>query len=124
MPFDYNKANGPNSKELRKNMTPEEKKLWYDFLKKLPFTINRQKMIGPYILDFYCHSARLAIELDGAQHYEPDGKAKDQVRDKFLVDNNIKVLRYTNIQIHENFEGICYDIKKNIEKRANAFKNS
>ena len=72
------------AQELRSNMTKEEKHLWYDFLKKIPQTVNRQKVVGNYILDFYCANAKIAIELDGAQHYEKEGKAKDQERDLFF----------------------------------------
>ena len=83
-----NSTNNPSStkfsQELRTNMTKEEKHLWYDFLKKLPQTVNRQKVVGNYILDFYCADAKIAIELDGSQHYEQDGKEKDLVRDEFI----------------------------------------
>ncbi len=117
MPFDYKKENTKNAKLLRKNMTAEEKQLWYKFLKALPYTINRQKTIGPYILDFYCHGALLAIELDGSQHYELEGERKDIARDEFLKKNNVTVLRYSNLQIRQNFEGVCLDIQRNIEER-------
>ena len=96
-------------------MTKEEKHLWYDFLKKLPQTVNRQKVVGKYILDFYCASAKIAIELDGAQHYEKEGKEKDKERDCFLNEQGITVLRYTNIDINSNFDGVCADILKQIE---------
>ncbi len=118
MPFDYNKGNTVIAKSLRKTMTPEEKKLWYMFMKKLPYTINRQKTIGAYIVDFYCHKANLVIEIDGAQHYNDKGREKDSVRDKFLSSLDIKVLRYTNFQLQKNFEGVCADILKNIEERS------
>ncbi len=117
MPYEYNKSNSRYARDLRKNMTPEEKKLWYDFLKALPYTINRQKMIGPYIVDFYCHQARLAIELDGVQHYECKAKEYDAKRDKFLETKGIKVMRYANAAVHENFDGVCLDIMRNIEER-------
>ena len=69
-----------NAKALRKNMTKEERHLWYDFLKTLPFTINRQKVIGMYIVDFYCAEAKLVIELDGSQHYSDGGQQTDKKR--------------------------------------------
>lgn len=72
----YNSALVPNSKTLRKNMTKEERRIWYDFLKNLPVTINRQKVIGEYIVDFYCASVKTVIEIDGLQHYEEKGKNK------------------------------------------------
>ncbi len=74
-----------NAQNLRKNMTKEERHLWYDFLKKLPVTINRQKVIGNYILDFYCAKSKIAIELDGSQHYSEEGKEYDAKRDSFLA---------------------------------------
>ena len=80
-------------------MTKEERHLWYDFLKIIPFTVNRQKVIGKYILDFYCAEAKIAIELDGAQHYESEAKKKDAERDNFLNKQGIEVLRYTNIDV-------------------------
>lgn len=99
-----------NSKKLRKNMTKEERHLWYDFLKNIPVTVNRQKVIGKYIIDFYIASAKLAIELDGSQHYETTGIEQDKERDKFLNDMEIKVLRYSNADINKNFKNVCLDI--------------
>ncbi len=93
-------------------MTKEEKHLWYDFLKKLPVTINRQKVIDRYIVDFYCAKANVVIELDGSQHYEEEAKEKDKVRDEYLSSMGIKVLRYTNLQINREFEAVCRDILK------------
>ena len=104
----------PNSQTLRKNMTKEERHLWYDFLKDLPVTINRQKVIGEYIVDFYCATAKLVIELDGSQHYEQSGKEQDKIRDEYLTSLGIKVLRYSNFDINKNFEGVCSDILQNI----------
>ena len=103
------------SKVLRHNMTTEEKRLWYDFLKKLPVTFHRQKVIGKYVVDFYCASKKLVIELDGFQHYEEDGVLKDAKRDAYLKDLGIHVLRYTNIDINKRFDEICVDILKNID---------
>ena len=73
-----------NSQQLRREMTKEEKHLWYDFLKIQPFTVNRQKIIGPYILDFYIGEVKLGIELDGSQHYEEKGQNADRLRDESL----------------------------------------
>jgi len=100
-----------NARRLRKNMTPEEKQLWYQFLKDLPVTIHRQRVIGPYIVDFYCASAKLIIELDGSQHYEEDQIKKDAVRDKYFNDRGYNVKRYYNRDIHYNFYAVCEDIK-------------
>ena len=110
----YNKTLKPFAQELRKSMTKEERHLWYDFLKKLPVTVNRQKVVGSYILDFYIASAKIAIELDGSQHYSADGRESDKERDEFLEDNGIKVLRYSNYDMNHNFEGVCRDIEKHL----------
>ena len=91
-------------------MTKEERHLWYDFLKGLPITVNRQKVIGPYIADFYCAQKKIVIELDGSQHYEAEGRTKDLERDDYFRENGIKVLRYSNLDVNKNFEGVCQDI--------------
>ena len=98
-------------------MTKEEKHLWYDFLKKLPQTVNRQKVIEKYIVDFYCADARLVIEVDGSQHFTEEGRLKDAKRDKNLNEKGYLVLRYSNNKIKTNFEGVCLDIKKHIDER-------
>ena len=115
-----NKKLTPNAKTLRKNMTKEERHLWYDFLKDLPVTINRQKVIGEYIVDFYCATAKLVIELDGSQHYEQSGKEQDKIRDEYLTSLGIKVLRYSNLDVNRNFEGVCSDILSNISTSSTA----
>ena len=100
------------AQQLRKQMTPEERHLWYDFLKDLPITINRQKVIGQYIADFYCASANLVIEIDGSQHYDPDEAAADTVRDNYLINLGLTVKRYSNNEINQEFENVCTDIYK------------
>ena len=100
-------------------MTDEEKHLWYDFLKKLPVTINRQKVFGRYILDFYCASAGLAIELDGSQHYSDEGKDGDKKRDAFLQSKGISVLRYSNADVNKRFDAVCRDILNHIKEKVN-----
>ncbi len=113
-----NELNNPKltklSQNLRKEMTREEKHLWYDYLQKLPVTINRQKVIGKYIADFYCASAKLVIELDGSQHYDEEGREADSIRDEYLNGLGINVVRYTNRQINDNFIGVCKDIERRI----------
>ena len=109
-----NSALTNNAKMLRKNMTKEERHLWYDFLKTLPFTVNRQKVIGKYIVDFYIASAKIVIELDGSQHYEEENIKHDIERDNYLSELNIKVLRYSNLDINKNFESVCQDILNNL----------
>ena len=103
-----------NSRLLRNGMTKEERHLWYDFLKNLPVTVNRQKVLGNYIVDFFCFSAKLAIELDGSQHYTESAAAKDKLRDEWLASEGIRVLRYSNYEINTNFEGVCADILRNL----------
>ena len=114
-----NQTNNPklrkNAQKLRREMTKEERRLWYDFLKKLPLTINRQKVIGHYIVDFYCASAKLVIELDGSQHYETEGAAADQERDHVLNQLGITVVRYSNSDISRNFDGVCADLLRRLE---------
>ncbi|MBG0770221.1 MAG: endonuclease domain-containing protein [Anaerolineaceae bacterium] len=98
------------AQQLRKEMTPEESHLWYDFLKQLPVTVNRQKVIGRYIVDFYCSSAKLVIELDGSQHYESEGIKDDKERDKYLYSLGLIIKRYSNDEINNDFEYVCKDI--------------
>ena len=109
-----NQTNNPGlklfSQKLRRDMTKEERHLWYDFLKSLPVTVNRQKVIGPYIVDFYIASAKLVIELDGSQHYEDAGSASDRERDSVLTAQGLRVLRYSNADINRSFDGVCEDI--------------
>ena len=106
-----------NARILRKNMTKQERKLWYDFLKHLPVTVKRQELIGRYIADFYIPSAHLAIELDGSQHFEKQGLAYDRSRDLFFTEQGIDVLRYPNNEIICNFPGVCEDILQQIKQR-------
>ena len=108
------------SRTLRKNMTKEERHLWYDFLKDQPIHFNRQKVIGNYIVDFYCTSAKIVIEVDGSQHYEEKGLKKDVERDNYLNSLGLKVLRYSNHDINTNFIGVCDDILKYISTSSTA----
>ncbi len=101
----------PLAQQLRKNMTKEERHLWYGFLKQLPITINRQKVIGRYIVDFYCAKTKLVIELDGSQHFDDVGKSKDFERDKYFDGLGITVKRYSNNEVNEDFEAVCNDIR-------------
>lgn len=98
---DYNKANIPLAKALRKNMTPWERKLWYDFLRTYPVRFQRQKAIGNYIVDFYCAKAGLVIELDGGGHYTPQQSEKDLIRTKKLESMKLRVFRICNLDIDQ-----------------------
>ena len=106
----HNKKLKTNSQKLRKNMTKEEKHLWYDFLKSLPVTFHRQKVIDRFIVDFYCASAMLIIELDGSQHYSDEISAADAERDLFLSELGYTVMRFSNLDIKKKFKGICQEI--------------
>ena len=103
----YKKENIPLAKTLRKNMTPWERKLWYEFLRDYPVRFQRQKAIGNYILDFYCAKARLALELDGGGHYTPEQARKDELRTNDLKSMNLTVARICNLDIDRNFCGVC-----------------
>lgn len=105
----------PFAQQLRTGMTREERHLWYDFLKTLPVTVNRQKVLGRYIVDFYCAAARLVIELDGSQHYEDTERADDLERDAWLREQGLSVLRFSNADVNRRFCGVCEEIMKHIE---------
>ena len=92
---------------LRKNMTKEERRLWYEFLRSYPVRFLRQKVIDNYIVDFYCHEARLIIELDGSQHYEENGLLKDKIRTEKIESRNLTVIRIPNNEVNLNFRGVC-----------------
>ena len=100
----------PAAQKLRKDMTKEERHLWYDFLKTLPVNVHRQKVIGPYIVDFYISKAKIVIELDGSQHYEPEYRQMDTARDEYLAASGLRVLRYSNADVRERFSATCTDI--------------
>ena len=110
----YNSKLISNAKRLRKEMTKEERHLWYDFLKQLPVTVHRQKTIGNYIVDFYIASHRIAIELDGSQHYETEHHKRDMQRDKYLADGGCTVLRYSNADINLRFRDVCDNILQHL----------
>ena len=96
-----------NAKVLRKNMTREERHLWYDFLRSYPIRFLRQKVIDNYIVDFYCHEARLIIELDGSQHYEDKGLLNDKIRTEKIESRELTVIRIPNNAVNQNFRGVC-----------------
>lgn len=95
------------AKKLRQNPTPQERKLWYEFLRSYPIRFRRQHPVGPYILDFYCHAAKLAIELDGGGHYEPKQMDYDARRDAYLRDSGIQILCFSNLEIQNHFSAVC-----------------
>ena len=105
------------ARELRKNQTKEEAKLWYQFLRKYPVRIHRQYVIGNYIADFYCHKARLVIELDGSQHYDPENMEKDRKRTQYMEKEGIYVMRISNRDVLEQFRAVCEFIDRTIKNR-------
>ena len=107
----------PFAQKLRKNMTKEERKLWYEYLRYYPYQFRRQVAFGNYILDFYCAAAKLAVELDGSQHYMPDGQQYDRYRTDYLNHLGIYVLRFSNTDVLENLRGVCQQIDMVIAQR-------
>lgn len=112
----------PYAQKLRKNMTKEERHIWYDFLKQLPIGVNRQKIIGKYIVDFYCASMKTVIEIDGSQHFTVDGICEsDYERDKYLSARGLTILRYSNYEINTQFDNVCQDILQRFNLCEKAF---
>ena len=103
----HNSALTNNATALRKNMTKEERHLWYDFLRTYPVRFLRQKVIDNYIADFYCNRAHLVIELDGSQHYEEKGLLRDRIRTEKIEQRGLTVLRIPNNEVNYNFRGVC-----------------
>ena len=113
----YNKNLREVSKKLRKNMTPQEKHLWYDFLSKHNIKFVKQRPIGRFVADFYCSKAKLVIEIDGSQHYTDEGKNYDEFRTEIINKYGVKVVRFSNYDIDNNFEGVCAEIEREIKDR-------
>ena len=112
MSIAYKRDNIALAKNLRKNTTPQENHLWYDFLSNYTPRFQRQKAIGNFIVDFYCHKAKLVIELDGSQHYTDLGKKKDEFRTEKLEEYDLTVIRFSNYQIDNRFGRVCEYIDK------------
>ena len=105
------------ARRLRREMTPHERKLWYLFLRKYPVKFFKQRIIGSYIVDFYCSSAKLVIEIDGSQHYDIQGMEYDAHRSAFLESFGLKVVRFSNRDIDRNFSSVCEQIDLIIKER-------
>ena len=105
------------SQELRRQMTKEERHLWYDFLKTYPVQFKRQYSIGAYIVDFYCFHAGLIIELDGSQHYEPEAMEYDRMRSEYLQKQGFLVLRFSNSDVMTQFRAVCETIDTAVKNR-------
>ena len=107
-----------HARALRRSMTKEERKLWYSLMKTYPVPFRRQAVFAPYIVDFYAHQARLAIELDGSGHYEPEQMEYDKVRTEFLKNQyGISVLRFTNLEVQQQFQAVCNKIDDSISRK-------
>ena len=116
-----NKKERPHSTRLRSEMTPQERRLWYDFLRTASPRWNRQRIIDSYIVDFFCLKAKLVVELDGSQHYDENGLVEyDRIRTEYLEALELKVLRFTNFEIENDFCGVCRKIQLEVERRVDA----
>ena len=109
-----------NAQALRKNMTKEENLLWYQFLRRYPCQFRRQYVIGNYIVDFYCHRAKLVVELDGSQHYTPEEVEKDARRTRYLESLGLQVLRFSNLDVLRRFRVVCEAINLTVQERTAA----
>ena len=105
------------ARELRKNMTPQERHLWYDFLKTYQPQFRRQVIIGNYIADFYCDKASLVVEIDGSQHFEPEDLEYDRRRTEYLRSRGLEVVRYPNNQVNGEFPAVCQDIENRLRRK-------
>ena len=113
----YRRELVPRSKELRKEMTPQERRLWFDFLRQDPIKFYHQRTIDRCIADFYCSKAKLVVEIDGSQHLTPEGMAYDEERTNILNSYGILVLRFSNAQIDQNFNSVCMQIDRVVRER-------
>ena len=118
MSLPYNRKLIPNARELRKNATPQEKHLWYDFLCSYPVRFQRQKTIDRFIVDFYCHAAKLVVEIDGSQHYSDDGMAYDEERTRILSQKyDLTVIRFSNLDVDKHFRAVCETIHYAVQNK-------
>ncbi len=116
MSLEYNKNMISRAKAMRSPMTKHEALLWYRFLRHYSPRFQRQKTIGSYIVDFYCHEAKLIVELDGSQHYEKHAKAYDEERTRFLEAEGLHVIRFPNAAVDHDFEGVCVAIDREVKQ--------
>ena len=123
MYFPHNEKQLQYARKLRREMTPEERHLWFDFLRNYPVKVNKQKPIGVYIVDFFCESAGLVIELDGSQHYEDAGKQYDAERTRYLEGLGLMVVRFSNLEVNREFRAVCEYLDELIQKRREARKD-
>ena len=117
MPIPKDKCLLNNARRLRRAMTPQERKLWYLFLRTYPVKFYKQRIIGSYIVDFYCASAKLVIEIDGSQHYELTGQSYDAKRSAYLQSLGLEVIRYSNADINDRFGLVCQAIHLKLQEK-------
>ena len=117
MAIPYNPQLTPLARKMRKDMTKEERHLWYDFLRNYPVKFYRQRVLGQYVADFYCNEAKLIIELDGSQHFDPINMQKDSQRTAFLEEFGLTVIRIPNNEVMYNFRGVCEYIDHIVTQR-------
>lgn len=122
MSLPYQEKLIPRARKLRKNATKYENHLWYDFLNRYPIRFQRQKSIDSFIADFYCHAVKLVVEIDGSQHYEEQGLERDHERSAILEQYGIQVIRFSNLDIEHNFEGVCIAIDLAVKERMETIK--
>ena len=113
----YNLRLKSPARTLRRASTPAERKLWFEFLRDLPEKFTRQKPLGSYIADFYCSRLRLVIEIDGDSHFTPEAETRDAGRTAALAALNVRVIRFTNIEVREQFEAVCSSIQKTLAEQ-------
>ena len=113
----YNRRHKPFAQELRRNMTAEEKHLWYEFLKAYPVQFRGQKPIGNYIADFFCSQALLVVEIDGGQHFTDQGQIYDQERSYYMQRKGLYVLRFSNHEVNTQFNAVCMKIHSVVQER-------
>lgn len=118
MPFYYSKSNKRFSQELRKNMTRQERRIWYDFLRGYALQFRRQKQFGRYIADFYCSAASLVIEIDGGQHFTEEQREYDEIRTCYLESLGLRVLRFSNDEVDKSFDAVCEKIDRIVMERS------
>ncbi len=117
MPVKKNDKLLSQARELRRDMTPQERKLWYLFLRKYPVKVYKQRIIDSFVVDFYCASAKLVIELDGSQHYTDQGRAYDDKRSLCFAHYGLKILRFSNADVDQRFNEVCEKIHTTIQER-------
>ena len=114
---EYNKGNIVLARNLRKSMTPEEKHVWYDYLKDYPVRFQRQKPLGNYIADFFCARAKLVVEIDGSGHGTEEQQKIDKERTEYMESVGLFVIRFTNEEVNKKFRGVCGEIDRVVNQR-------